>query len=96
MEWMENNVYFTMFVRMKENNKLNREGCTRFYSGVERLGLVYIFQARLSIYILILASEIESKRMSPNFIGGEYSLSSRGVIKIIKRSKVMRWKSGEP
>ena len=56
----------------------------------------YISQARLSIYILILASEIESKRMSPNFIGGEYSLSSRGVIKIIKRSKVMRWKSGEP
>ena len=81
MGWMENNVYFTMFVRMKENNKLNREGCTRFYSGVERLGLVYISQARLSIYILILASEIESKMMSPNFIGGEYSLSSRGVIK---------------
>ena len=48
---------------------------------MERQGLVYISQARLSIYILILASEIESKRMSPNFIGGEYSLSSRGVIK---------------
>lgn len=30
MGWMENNVYFTMFVRMKENNKLNRRDAPEF------------------------------------------------------------------
>lgn len=70
MGWMENNVYFTMFVRMKENNKLNREGCTRFYSGVERLGLVFIFLklACLSIF-LYLQARLSRKGCPPTLLG---------------------------
>jgi hypothetical protein len=40
MEWMERNVSFTMFVRMKKNNRLTR-GCLAIHCWVKRLGLFY-------------------------------------------------------